>query len=95
MTKTTPVAPIPSEDDQARIVEHPDGFYWQDTDSGQEFGPFATRAGAVQDMEGPGGDSIEEVESLEDAEDEIGISSWIDPETGEPAEDVSIRNSDD
>jgi hypothetical protein len=95
MTKTTPVAPIPSENDQAQIVERPDGFYWQDIESGQEFGPFVTRVEAVQDMEGLNDDSIEEGESLEDAEDEIGISSWIDPDTGEPAEDVSIRHSDD
>jgi hypothetical protein len=95
MTKTTPVAPIASENDQARIVERPDGFYWQDTETGQQFGPFATRVEAVQDMEGLDDNSIEEGESLEDAEEEIGISNWIDPETGEPAEDVSIRNSDD
>jgi hypothetical protein len=95
MTKTTPVAPIPSGNDEARIVERPDGFYWQDTETGQQFGPFATRVEAVQDMEGLDENSIEEGESLEDAEEEIGISNWIDPETGEPAEDVSIRNSDD
>ncbi len=95
MTKTTPVAPIPSGSDKAQIVERPDGFYWQDTESGQQFGPFATLAEAVQDLEGPDDNSIEEGESLEDAEEEIGISIWIDPETGEPAEDVSIRHSDD
>jgi len=97
MTKTrnTPIAPDPSGDDQPQIVERPDGFYWQDREIGQEFGPFATRAEAVQDMEGLNDNSIEEGESLEDAEEEIGISIWIDPETGEPAEDVSIRHSDD
>ena len=95
MTTTTPDAPIPSENDQARILERPDGFYWQDTVTGQQYGPFATRVEAVQDMEGQNDNSIEEGESLEDAEEEIGISNWIDPETGEPAEDMSIRHSDD
>ena len=95
MTTTTPDAPIPSENDQTRILERPDGFYWQDTETGQQYGPFATRVEAVQDMEGQNDNSIEEGESLEDAEEEIGISNWIDPETGEPAEDMSIRHSDD
>ena len=95
MTTTTPAAPIPSENDQARILERPDGFYWQDTVTGQQYGPFATRIEALQDMELQNDNSIEEGESLEDAEEEIGISTWIDPETGEPAEDMSTRHSDD
>ena len=95
MTTTTPAAPIPSENDQARILERPDGFYWQDTLTEQQYGPFATRVEAVQDMELQNDNSIEEGESLEDAEEEIGISTWIDPETGEPAEGLSTRHSDD
>jgi hypothetical protein len=95
MTTTTPAAPIPSENDQARIVERPDGYYWQDTLTEQQYGPFATRVEAVQDMELQNDNSIEEGESLEDAEEEIGISTWIDPETGEPAEGLSTRHSDD
>ena len=46
-------------------------------------------------MEGLNDNSIEEGESLEDAEEEIGISTWIDPETGEPAEDSSPRTGED
>lgn len=95
MTTTKPAAPIPSENDQARILECPDGFYWQDAVTGQQYGPFATRIEALQDMELQNDNSIEEGESLEDAEEEIGISTWIDPETGEPAEDMSTRHSDD
>ena len=95
MTHTTPVEPITSGNDEIQIVERPDGFYWQDTETGQQFGPFASRAEALQDMEALDDDSIAEGESLEDAEEEIGISTWIDPDTGEPAEDVSVRHSDD
>lgn len=95
MTTTTPAAPIPSENDQARILERPDGYYWQDTLTEHQYGPFATRVEAVQDMELQNDNSIEEGESLEDAEEEIGISTWIDPETGEPAEGLSTRHSDD
>jgi len=94
-TKNTPISPVPSENDQAQVIERPDGFYWQDKLTGKEYGPFPTLLEAVQDMQGQNDDSIEEGESLEDAEEEIGISSWIDPETGEPAEDSSIRHSDD
>ena len=31
-------------------------------------------------------EAITEGETLEEAEDEIGISDWIDPETGQPGE---------
>lgn len=96
MTTHTPDAPIPAENEQTRILERPDGYYWQDKLTEQQYGPFATRVAAVQDMEGQSDNGFEEGESLEDAEDEIGISSWIDPDTGEPAEGQSIRhNSDD
>jgi hypothetical protein len=37
----------------------------------------------------PGTDAIAPDESLEEAESEIGINEWIDPETGEPAEGQS------
>jgi len=49
----------------------------------------------VQDMQLQGDTDFEVGESLEDAEAEIGISDWIDPETGEPAEDFSTRLNDD
>ena len=70
----------------ARIIEHPGGFYWQSAEGGEEFGPFATLSEAVADSEGADAD-FEVGESLEEAEDEIGIADWIDPETGSPAEE--------
>mgnify|MGYP001214875971 CR=1 FL=1 len=71
----------------ARIVSRPDGFHWLAADGRQEFGPFATIDDALADMEladdvgtaAPG-------TTLHEAEDEIGIADWIDPDTGEPAE---------
>jgi hypothetical protein len=95
MTKTIPIAPTASEMDQVQVVERPDGFYWQDRLSEKSYGPFATLLAAEQDMESQGDDGYEEGESLEDAEDEIGIAAWIDPDTGEPAESLSPRLSDD
>jgi hypothetical protein len=94
-TKNTPIGPVPSENDQAKAIERPDGFYWQDKLTGKEYGPFPTLLEAVQDMQGLNDNGIEEGESLEDAEDEIGISTWIDPETGEPAEGVTPHLSDE
>lgn len=72
--------------DSTRVIERPDGFYWQAKDSAREFGPFATLLEAVQDMQGADGEALEPGETLEEAEAEIGIADWIDPETGEPAE---------
>lgn len=72
--------------DRTRIIERPDGFYWQSTEDGEEFGPCATLTEAAADMEGA--DANYEVgESLEEAESEIGIADWIDAETGAPAEE--------
>jgi hypothetical protein len=68
------------------IVERPDGFYWIDADGGAEFGPFSTRALAVADMLSGAGPDSEPEEILEEFETELGISDWIDPETGELAE---------
>jgi len=84
------------EDDAARIVERPDGFYWVDPDSGLEFGPFPTVEEARADMESASTDEsgYEPGESAEEAEAELGISDWIDPETGEPAEDSVPRLED-
>jgi len=95
-TKQTPeIAP---EYDQARVVERPDGFYWQDRATDQLFGPFPSVHEAAQDMQNQNDVDIDndfEVgETLEDAEAEIGISDWIDPETGEPAEESTTHLSD-
>lgn len=95
MTKKIPVALPPPEAGTTRILERPNGFYWQDTLTEKLYGPFATLRQAEQDLESQNGDEgYEEGESLEEAEAEIGISDWIDPETGEPAEGVPPHLSD-
>lgn len=76
----------PANYERTRIVERPDGFYWQSIDSGREYGPFATLVEAVDDMEFADGATAEPTEPLFEAEDEIGIADWVDPDTGEPAE---------
>lgn len=94
---TTPVEKDSETEDEVlsdsrmdQIMARPDGYYWQAPDGRQEFGPFDTVDLALVDMEAFNDE--EEVapgETLQEAEDEIGISDWIDPETGEPAEGQS------
>jgi hypothetical protein len=77
---------------QGRVIKRPDGYYWEA--KGEEArGPFATRAEAEADLlaGGAGQGEFEAAEfsdgSLQEAESELGISDWIDPDTGGPAED--------
>lgn len=84
MTRLIPETP--PDYDQTRVIERPDGFYWQDKKTGEEYGPFPTLWDAVQDMEVKNEQSVEPGETLQEAEAELGVSEWIDPETGEPAE---------
>ena len=83
-----------SDYDRARIVERPDGFYWQARDSGKESGPFPTLIEAVDDMQYNADSDYEPGESLEQAEAEIGIADWVDPDTGELAEELKPRIED-
>lgn len=89
---------IPSttaEHEGTRIVERPDGFWWQPLDGGREHGPFATLMEAVADMEAsdeaPGEDAAD---ALRDAEDVLGVPGWVDPETGQLADDERTRTED-
>ena len=78
---------------ETRIVERPDGFYWQEKEGGEEYGPFPTRAEAEADMESDGL-AATDPDAVHDAESELGISVWIDPDSGEPAEDSVPRIED-
>lgn len=77
----------PADFEAKRVLERPDGFYWQDAGTGEIFGPFPTLLEAVNDMEYGAEAELEPGETLREAEDEIGMADWIDPETGEPAEE--------
>jgi hypothetical protein len=82
------------EEEMARIIERPDGFYWVDASSGKEFGPFASMTEAIEDMEFSADNGAADAESLREAEDSLGITDWIDPDTGELAEDSIHRLED-
>lgn len=84
------------ESERGLVVERPDGFYWQDKADGKVYGPFPTARDALDDMQNEDTEGeFEEGESLEEAESEIGITGWIDPETGLPAEEVTSRYVDE
>jgi hypothetical protein len=82
------------EGDRRRVLERPDGYYWRDEDARSEYGPFPTLAEATADMQATDEGSYEPGETLAEAEDEIGMSDWIDPDTGEPAEESIPRTED-
>ena len=71
------------------IVERPDGYCWQAPDGHQEFGPFERHELAEADRDAVDEEGLVPGERLREAEREIGIADWIDPETGEPAEGES------
>jgi hypothetical protein len=84
----TRVIPETSPDyDKTRIIERPDGFYWQSKVDGREFGPFVSLIEAVHDMQYEGENEPEPGVTVEEAEASLGIAEWTDPTTGEPAEE--------
>jgi len=84
----------PAADESTRVIERPDGFYWIDEETREQSGPFPTLEEAVAAMQAAGDTDYEVGESLQEAEAEIGIADWIDPDTGEPAEESVPRIED-
>ena len=80
--------------DSSALVRHPDGYYWVAPDGRQEFGPFASAQEALDDMNAAGDESIEPGETLEEAERELGLSEWVDSDTGSLAEQTWTRIED-
>lgn len=86
-------APREATTPRGRILERPDGFYWQAAGSNEQ-GPFTTLSEAEADMLSGGGGDFEPADTVQEAESEAGISDWIDPDTGGPAEDSIPRIED-
>ena len=84
-----------TEVDMGQIFLRPDGYHWLAPDGKQEFGPFATLEEALTDMQAVDAETSEPGETLEEAENELGIADWIDPDTGEPAEGLSTPHLSD
>lgn len=92
---TQPIPTTPPDFDSTRIIERPDGFYWQALEGGREHGPFATLIDAINDMQSVDDEAEgEELEALRDAEDVLGVPDWVDPETGQLADDERTRTED-
>ena len=80
--------PLESPPVDGRVLKRPDGYYWE-AKGRDARGPFATRAEAEADLLAGGTteDDFDPEDTLHEAESELGISDWIDPDTGGPAED--------
>jgi hypothetical protein len=81
--------------DLGPIHERPDGYYWCTRDGHREFGPFASYELARMDRDRLDEQAPQPGESLDEAEDELGIGKWIDPDTGSLAEGPSPPHLDD
>ena len=93
------IKPPKDETAEGRILERPDGFYWEAKGGAQVptlRGPFSTRDEAEADRlsGGAAAGEFDAGDTLEEAESEIGVSEWIDPDTGVPAEDHVPRLED-
>ena len=82
------------EDDRIQFIERPNGVFWRTASSATEYGPFATLAEATADAEGREDPTFQATDSVAEAEAEVGISEWIDPDTGAPAEESGPRIED-
>lgn len=90
-----PDADVTDDDSTAdlgeRIISRPDGHHWLSLDGRREFGPFDSFDEALSDMQADAEETaMEPGETLQEAELELGMSDWIDPDSGEPAEGQSM-----
>jgi len=83
------IAPPNDSQQDANLCERPDGWYWAAPDGHQEFGPFSSRALARADRDRFDQQGVDDPETVQEAESEIGMADWIDAETGQPAEGQS------
>jgi hypothetical protein len=86
------ITEAPSAD--AQLVEHPDGWYWVAPGGRQQFGPYASAQQARADFDRGQDGPPEEGETLTEAEAELGLADWIDPDTGALAEDAGPHIDD-
>lgn len=77
------------------VVRHPDGWYWVSPDGHHEVGPFPSKADALADRDSDDEATPREGESLAEAEAELGLAGWIDPETGSLADGPSSPHLED
>ncbi len=93
---TRKAAAVPDEEtrtgeETSRVVARPDGYYWVADDGRQEFGPYATAVLALAALRDGVESALEPGAELAEVEAELGIADWVDPATGEPAEEGPTR----
>ena len=77
---------LDTSDGSERVFSRPNGYYWLALDGKQEVGPFDSLAEAMADMDSGDAAGWMPGETLAEAESEIGIADWIDPDSGALAE---------
>jgi hypothetical protein len=76
-----------AELEDVKIIERPDGFWVLPAAGNREMGPYATLVEAIEESRAIDGNEIEPGDTLAEAEAQLGVSDWIDPDTSAPAED--------
>ncbi|MET0218670.1 MAG: hypothetical protein ABW205_12210 [Burkholderiales bacterium] len=71
----TMIPETPPDYDRARVIERPDGFYWEDKDTDHTYGPFASLWEAIEDMKYSADADYDPEETLDVQEAEIGVVS--------------------
>ena len=94
MTRAAPRIARLADTESPPVVQHPDGWYRLGGDGLREAGPFATADDALADWRATTPLDLEPGETLHEVEADLGIAEWIDPETGEPAEDHTPRTEE-
>lgn len=93
MSRTIPTTS--AEFDHTRVIERPDGFWWIDEAEGREYGPYASLIDAVDDMHAADDDAPTlDDDGVRSAGEALGVPDWIDPDTGELADDERTRTDE-
>jgi hypothetical protein len=93
-TPEDPAAADMSLPDSRELIRHPDGYYWLGADGRMEVGPYASAEEALADLHSAEEEAVEPEGSLPEAELALGLSDWVDPDTGELAEATHTRIED-
>jgi len=82
------------------IIERDGAFFWRDSETGGLIGPFTTLKAAAADRDSPEslvGEILDAIgaDDLHEAETQMGIDDFIDPDTGEPLHGYQPHVRDD
>jgi hypothetical protein len=78
---------VAAEFEDFKVVERDGAFWVLPRFASAQRGPYASLIEAIEDQSVVNDDEIEPGETLAEAEAEMGVADWIDPDTSELAED--------